>query len=337
MLFQVIALVIMFITVRDADDVVSYAFVTMLASSGSYVLNFINSRRYIDFRKHGKWHFRGHIKPIFWLFAMAVSIELYTVLDSTMLGFLKDDTAVGIYTAAVKINKIVNSLITSLGVVLIPRLSYYIGIGEETKMKELINKAYQFVFMFSVPACLGLFMLSDEIVLLFSGSGFESAGFTMKLLTPIVLVIPFSVVTNQQTFVPMGKEKLIIISTCTGAVTNFTLNSILIPRFAENGAAIATVAAESAVAVVCYFNAKRTLKISEIFSGYYQYWIAAIPILVIGGILEQVQMNYVLRMIVVMGTSAAAYFGILYLLKNPYFLEAMKIVKARLPHKGSAD
>ena len=43
-----------------------------------------------------------------------------------MLAFMKDDTAVGYYSAAVKIKCVLVSVVTSLGTVLLPRASYYI-------------------------------------------------------------------------------------------------------------------------------------------------------------------------------------------------------------------
>lgn len=332
-LFQTAALVAMLVFVKTADDVVAYAIIYTIATSGSYVLNFINARKYISFQWYGNYKIKKHIKPLLWLFAMAVSIELYTVLDSTMLGFLKGDEAVGMYTAAVKVNRLTNTLITSLGVVLIPRLSYYIGLGQMEYVKKLIDKTYNFVFLLSVPACVGLFMLSDEIILLFSGTEFASAGMTMRILTPIVLVIPFSVVTNQQTFVPMGKEKLILISTCAGAVTNFICNLILIPQFAENGAAVATVLAEIVVAIVCFINAKGLFSIGSIFKNYYQYWIAALPIPMIAWWSGMLSMHYVLRMILIVTISIIAYFGILLFFKNQYMEYAVIALRNRLQRK----
>ena len=207
--FQIIALIAMFVFVRDAEDVVWYAIVSLTATSGVYVLNFINARKYIHFRKYAHYEITKHLKPLLWLFAMAVSIELYTVLDTTMLGFLQGDIAVGKYTAAIKIHRLVNRLITSMGIVLIPRLSYYIGQGEKESVAVFVDKAYNYTFMLSVPCATGLYMLSDEIILLFCGSSFASAAFTMRIMAPIVILIPFSMATNQQTFVPMGKEKLI--------------------------------------------------------------------------------------------------------------------------------
>lgn len=336
-LFQIGALVAMFVFVRGAEDVVPYAAVTLAASSGSYILNFINARKYIHLRWYGKYEVKKHLQPLLWLFAMTVSIELYTVLDSTMLGFLQGDAAVGRYTAAVKVNRMVNLLITSVGVVLIPRLSFYIDLGKWEKIKELVDKAYNFVFMLSVPGAIGLFVLSNEIILLFSGSAFSSATSTMRLLVPIVLIIPISVVTQHQAFIPMGKEKLILRATISGAVTNFTYNLFLIPRFAENGAAIATVAAETVVMIVSLTCAKEFFDMRRIFRKYYQYWLAAIPIPLIAMLAKVLPVHYVIRMLIVMALSAACYFLLLFVLKNDYLLEAFQVVWNKLMGKRDGE
>lgn len=333
-LFQIIALILMFLFVKESEDIIWYAFIYMLATSGSYILNFINAKKYIECKWYGDYEIKKHLRPLLWLFAMAISIELYTVLDTTMLGFLQGDKAVGKYVAAVKVNKLANTIITSVGVILIPRLSYYVGNGEMKKLKVLTEKTYNFVFLLSVPAAVGLFSLSDSIIRLFSGSEFLSAGFTMKLLVPIVLFIPFSVVTNQQTFVPMGKESLILVSTLLGAVTNMIFNLLLIPHYSENGAAIATVFAEMVVAIVCYLNARHFFEMRKIFRKYYQYWLAAIPILVITKLVEMTIINYIFRMIIIVSLSFGSYFSVLIILRNDYLLEAFRILENKVGKKS---
>ena len=319
--FQLIAFATLFLFVRKKNDVVPYAVIMVLAGSGSYLLNFLNARKYIRFRHYDHYEILRHLKPIFWLFAMQVSIELYTVLDSTMLGFLKGDAAVGRYTAAVKVNKMVVSLITAAGSVLIPRLSFYIRYNERDKLHKLLETFYNYVFLISVPAAIGLFMLSDDIIVLFSGSGFASAGFTMKILTPIVLVITFSMTTNQQTLIPMGKEKLMLIATSAGAVVNLTLNSFLIPLYAENGAAVATVAAETAVAVISFLNIRKYFDMRKVFCRYWQYWVAAFPIPIIVILIQSARLQCAAKTAIAIAVSAVCYFGILLWLKNPFLLE----------------
>lgn len=329
-LFQIGALAALFIFVRDAGDVISYAIITLIASSGSYILNFFNARKYIHIHRHVCYTIRKHLSPLLWLFAMVISIDLYTVLDSTMLGVLKGDTAVGLYTAAIKVERIVHRLLVSVGVVLVPRLSFYISQKKIKETDELIKKGYNYVVLFSVPAAVGLFMLNEEIILLFSGSQFESAGFTMRLLVPIVIFIPFSVMTNQQTLIPMGKEKLILVSTSVGAITNLILNSILIPRYAENGAAIATVIAELAVAVVCLIIIRRFFDMKKVFRFIWQYWFAAAVIPVIVSLIRLMDVSYAVHILLAIPLSAMLYFLILLLVKNPYAEEAIHMVGRKL-------
>lgn len=329
-LFQIGALIALFIFVRDAEDVISYTVITLVASSGSYILNFLNARKYIQLHCRMSYTIGKHMKPLLWLFAMAVSIELYTVLDTTMLGFLKGDTAVGLYTAAIKVERMVNTVITSVGVVLIPRLSFYIAQGEQKKTTILVTKAYNFVFLLSIPAAVGLFMLSNEIIRLFCGIEFASSALTMRLMTPIVVLIPFSVMTNQQTFVPMGKEKLILLSTSVGAVTNFILNSILIPRYAENGAAIATVIAELAVAVVCLMNVRRYFDMKQVLCSVWHYWLAAVVIPIVVLMTRIMHVYYIVQIILAIPLSAILYLLILSFLGNRYANEAFYIAREKL-------
>lgn len=333
MAFQAIALVAMFFFVRKSQDVAAYAAVTLIASSGSYILNFINVRKYINFGAHGRLEIKRHIKPLLWLFAQVVSIELYTVLDSTMLGFIQGDAAVGRYTAAVKIHRMVNSLIAAVGVVLIPRLSYYIGKGENEKVRQLVDRAYNFTFFLSIPAAVGLFMLSDSMILLLSGSGFSSAGKTMKIMAPIVILIPFSMATNQQTLVPMKQEKLILFSTMTGAVTNFTMNMFLIPRYAENGAAVATVLSELAVAMVCLSNANKFFNMKKVFGEFYKYCIASIPIpFIVWGIEHTDGIAYVQLLLSII-LSAIAYFALMCLQKSEICIRTIRLVRDKTIQK----
>lgn len=52
-----------------------------------------------------------------------------------MLGFMKTDVDVGLY-AAVKVKTILTSLVTSLGAVLLPGLSYYIMEGRKKNSRH---------------------------------------------------------------------------------------------------------------------------------------------------------------------------------------------------------
>ena len=71
MAFKVIGIVLMFLFVKAPEDYIIYGAVSVVAGSGSYVLNLINLRKYVSLKKNGKYNFRRHIKPIFVFFSMS--------------------------------------------------------------------------------------------------------------------------------------------------------------------------------------------------------------------------------------------------------------------------
>jgi len=69
----------------------------------------------------------------------------------------------------------------------------------------------------------------------------------MKLLAPLSLIISLSNIIGRQYLIPAKKEIALSISVMTGAIINFILNALFIPRTGVIGASIATLVAESAV------------------------------------------------------------------------------------------
>ena len=117
-----------------------------------------------------------------------------------------------------------------------------------------------------------------------------------------------------------------MMSTLTGAVSNFCCNFFLIPRYAENGAAIGTVVAESAVAVVCYINANRFFPMRQVFSQFYQYVLATLPIPLIGYLMHLFPLGDIVRTGLIVTASVGTYFLLLWLQGNTYMKQAFETV-----------
>ncbi len=240
--FQFISLILLFVFVRNQNDYLKFAGISVVSSVGSNICNFIHARYFIDLRVKVQG-LKKHLKPVFTLFAMSAAVSIYTVLDTTMLGFIKGDEAVGIYTAATKINRMVIMMITAATAVLLPRLSYYAD-KDRNEFLRLANKAVQFVVMFSVPCAAGLFVLAEPAVILFSGEQFLPAIPVMKIMNAVIVFISLGCLMGGNVLISAGKEKSSLASTVVGAGSNFSLNLIFIPKYGAAGAAIGTVCAE---------------------------------------------------------------------------------------------
>lgn len=265
-LFKTIALVMMFLFVKSADDYIIYGAISIFALSASSILNFINIRKHVDFYKiSGGYEFVKHIRNILIFFALTCAITIYTNLDTVMLGFIHDDLAVGYYTTSIKIKAILLSVVTSLGVVVLPRLSYYVEKGNKQKFIELSNASFHFIIMISLSLTIYFIIYSKEVINFLAGSGFSESIIPMQIILPTVILIGITNLLGFQILVPLGKERLVLLSVLAGGVVNFTFNLILIPKYSYVGAAISNLLAEFTVAIVQAYFVRDILK--EIVKG----------------------------------------------------------------------
>lgn len=247
--FKLLGLVMMFAMVHSPEDYIIYGAVSALASYGSGILNFINLRRVISFKKTEPYNFRRHLKPLLIFFSVSAATSIYLNLDIVMLKFMKGDTEVGFYNASVRIKTVLVSLVTSLGTVLMPRMSYYIKVGEHEAFRQMIVKACKFVVVAAGSVMIYFTIMARESILLLSGEAFLDAVLPMQILMPTVLFIGLSNITGIQVLSPLGKENIVLWSIICGAVLDLGLNLVLIPRYGAAGAAFSTMLAEVVVLI----------------------------------------------------------------------------------------
>lgn len=246
-LFKVIGMILMFLLVKESSDYQIYGGVYVIASFGSYVLNFICLRKFVTFQKTGTYQFKQHLKHIMVFFAMSAGASIYLNLDVVMLRFLQSNEAVGYYNAGIKVKTVLVTCVTSLGTVLLPRLSYYIETADKKAFQLMVGKAFRFVFVAASAVTVYFSIFARESILLLSGEAFLPAVGPMMILMPTVLLIGLSNVTGIQILTPNGREREVMYSIWGGAILDFVLNLIVIPKFSANGAALSTLLAEGMV------------------------------------------------------------------------------------------
>lgn len=248
--FQAVSVALMLVFVHQQSDYRIYALITVLASAGANVLNFIKLRSYISLKKHGPYHFKRHIKPIFILFAQSITASIYTNLDTVMLGFMKGDVEVGLYDAAVRVKSALLSIVTSLGSVLLPRMSYYARKDEKDEFIALMKKGLQVSLLLSFPLTIYFILEAKDSILFLAGDGYLGAVDAMRIITLTVVPIGLTNIIGVQVLTPLNQEKYVLYSVMSGAVSDFILNLFMIPGYGAAGAAVATVIAEFLVLAV---------------------------------------------------------------------------------------
>lgn len=249
-IFKFLSLILLLLLVKNKEDYVIYGAITVFAGVGSNLMNFLNLRRLIDLKPLKNLDLKQHLKPCLTFFLLTVSTTIYLNVDTTLLGFIKGDHQVGYYTAAVKIKQILVSIVTSLGTVLLPRLSFYHEQERHAEFRTLVEKALSFVFVLAVPLTVFFVLDAKESILFLSGDNFLPAVLPMQLIMPTVIFIGISNLMGIQILVPMQKEMLVVVSTIIGAAADVLINVITIPLFGAAGAAFAGSIAELTVVLV---------------------------------------------------------------------------------------
>ena len=217
------------------------------------------------------------IPTIMLFFVPQIANKVYNMLDTTMLGKLIADKAeTGFYEQSQKIIRVLLTVVTSLGTVMVPRMANMFANGEKEKISEYMKKSFHFTYLLSFPIMFGLIAISDNFVPWFFGPGYEKVIVLMKIITPIILFMGIANILGTQYLLPTKRQKEFTISVLIGIVVNFILNYIMIKLWKSIGACIATVISQILVDVVqCYF-VKDEVNLKEMFKASYIYLFSAI-------------------------------------------------------------
>lgn len=319
--FQILSLILLFVLVRDKGDYVWYAAISVLYSSGANLLNFIHCRHFVLLKRQRQYNFRKHFAPLIKMFGIALSSNIFQNLDIVMLGFMTADSTVGLYSAAVKITNIVITLLSSIATVLLPRMSYYWEKQESEKYMEVLKKTFHLLLFLVIPSTVGIYLLNENIIYIFSGAGFMDAAVTGKIMAIMVLILPINAMITQQILLPQGLDNLILRNTIIAAVVNVVVNIFLIPVRGSTGAAIATVISAIVFLGANIREANKLLHMCEVFRGISDYVVACIPLPIIWYIIKAVFANIYLQTGLMIVLSVCVYVIILLVLKNDFVMQ----------------
>lgn len=250
-IFKVINIVYIFTFVKSKDDLIWYLFGLAFFTFLGNITLWFSIPKYVDRPRWRELRPFRHIKVILSLFIPTIAIQIYTVLDKTMIGIITQNSYEnGYYEQALKMSRMILAIVTSLGTVMIPRIGFFFEKGEHNEVRRLMYRGYRFVWFLGVPLCFGLITVSGNFVPWFFGEGFDKVVPLLRILSFLILAIGINNVTGMQYLIPTKRQNVFTLTVVIGAGINFAMNMILIPVLSSIGAAIASVTAEIVIAVV---------------------------------------------------------------------------------------
>lgn len=267
-----INIILIFTMLKRREDFYIYAFIlgiTMVVNAAANMfftyklLKHFESKEKIDINYKSV---KSHVYFIMVFFLSNVAVKVYTAMDQTMLGILDSSESVAYYSMSIRLEKVILTFITSMAVVMIPRISNSIKNNRLEDVKKYISMSINIVYLIAIPALFGVLAIGEEIIPIFLGEEFLQSIGVFKLVSSLFIIIGLSNIFGMQIMIPYDKEKKFTIILSTAAVLNFVINLILIPKLSYYGATFATVFAELVVTVWMYFEVKKILgNLPEIF------------------------------------------------------------------------
>lgn len=331
MLVKLISVICIFLLVKTKNDLYIYFWIYVLSVLIGNISLWLYVPKYVSKIKLKNLHFLKHLKPTIALFIPQIAIQVYTLLDKTMVGaIISDKSEVGYYDQGQKIIKILLAVITSLGTVMLPRIANTYSRGEKEEITRYMKKSFNMVFLLAFPMIFGIIAVSKAFVPIFFGQGYEKVVILINVISPIILLIGLSNVTGTQYLLPTKRQKEFTTSVICGAVVNFILNSCLIWKYGAIGASIGTVIAELTVTLVQIYFVRKDFDLKKMVKLSRNYIIASIIMFIVCLIVRQVINNNFISVVTQVAVGGLTYGLCLLILKDEFVYEMLNRLKQKV-------
>lgn len=264
---------LIFLLVKTERDLNAYI---LILSCGGFVSQFIVWPRVLketslSLPKIGNVLHR--LKPNLILFIPFVAVSVYRTMDKIMIGTLTSNLQVGYYENAEKLISLLLTFITSIGTVMLPRMSALYAGNDSAAIRSMLMKTTVVMTFMASAVAFGITAISENLVIWFYGIDFVGSIPILKILCVTIPFICYANILRMQILIPSGNDKIYVISTIIGACVNLLLNVVLIPLYGGVGAAVGTVAAEFTVFLFQFMNLRKKIEMNDIVPSVLMLWV----------------------------------------------------------------
>ena len=325
LIVKLLCLVLIFTVVKEHGDLWKYFLIYAGAEFIGNISIWFYIPKYINKVNLKNLDFKKHIKPTLALFLPQIAIQIYTVLDKTMIGVITHDMEeVGYYEQAQKIVKAALMVVNALQIVMNSRIANAYSKNDKKEIHNCLEKSFKFVWLIGVPLMLGIIGIANKFVPWYYGKGFEGVTSILVVTSPIIIIIGLSGITGVQYLIQIGKQNAFTKSVIVGCLVNVVSNYILINKYGGFGAALSSIIAEICVFLyqMKYFKSEFTLleiiklSIINIISGI----IMLLFVLIITNYLKISMWNTLIEIVL----GGFVYIFMLILLKDKFFKDLYK-------------
>ncbi len=233
------------------------------------ILNFImiifSARKLVAIRLNLDFlYWKSMLRSAFPLAVSAILVLIYFKLDTIFLSVMKGSEAVGIYSLAYKIMEnliFFPSMVVGLTMPLLSQSATH----DRNQFRSIMQRTLDFLLLAIVPIVLGIFAVSDKLIMLLSKPEFGPAAPVLNILV-LALAFIFLGSLFSNAIIALGRQKDLAYIYLCGAVSSVLVNFIVIPSYSYYGAAFSTLMTELLVTSLMVLAIYRETKIFPSFA-----------------------------------------------------------------------
>lgn len=326
-IMKIASAVLIVATVRAPDDLWVYVFIYSGGSLVGQLWMWKDIVRNVTGVSVHQLCLRRHLKGIAQLFIPQVAIQVYLVIDKTMIELLTGDSAqTGYYELAQTVQRTGVTIVTAFGTVAASRIAALKSTRDSKAISELLTQSYELVCLTAIPIALGIGAIAQNFIPWFLGEGYVPVIRLLILLCPLIVIIGFSNISGIQYMVPMGLQNQMTVSTFVGACINVLLNLLWIPEYGAVGAAIASIISECVVMLIQGFFIRNIIVKADIIKSFFQAILSGSIMVVVVKLTERAWLgaSTFANTVILVAEGCSVYLGLQLVFKNRILLNIFK-------------
>ncbi len=238
-------------------------------------------KKYILDRETKKQIRRGFFLYSIPLIFSNIIYDLFGYMDSSVIGFFKGSSSVGIYNAAFPIASLITILPSLFLPLFFPMIVREFSEKKINIIRELSKQVQKWILIINIPFFALMFLFSGAFINLLFGSQYIAGEQALRILSVGFLFYSMTKISENLILV-IGKSKIFLMNIIILSVFNIILNILLIPKYGINGAAFSTTISYVALNIILFFQVKRYINIMPLRRKMFRVLISvAIPSLIL--------------------------------------------------------
>ena len=289
----------------------------------------VPAKKFIKYPSFNANAIKKNLHPIVILFLPQVAISLYVVLDRTLLGLLGSYSDVGIYEQGQKLISILLKVVSSLGVVMLPRVANLLSERKEKEAQNMVRFSFILYNLIIFPMIFGLIAINEVFVKLFLGQNFQDVKYVLYIIVFNIMFIGWMNILGYQVLVVRNKNKEFMLSTTIPAFVSVAVNITVIPFFGYIGASITSVVVEILVFAIQWYYSRNIINKKLLFNKDLAKIICS-SLVMFGAVMlckMTLGLDGIIGLIIYLAVGGISYLGMLFLLKTVNIREMKGMLK----------